>query len=225
MSTEAARPLELWLVRHGETTWNAEGRWQGQADAPLSERGREQARQLAHRLSGERFDAVYTSDLGRALETAEIVAAKLEGKPAVHPEPRLRETHVGEFSGLTQVEVKARGLWRPTFDYHDRYPGGESRAELTERLGLALASLAAAHPGGRVLAVSHGGAIRAALGFALGEPQAAVLAHFGGVENTAITRFALRTDGRGRLLAYNDAAHLEAGFAVREHRLEAEFLP
>jgi phosphoribosylformylglycinamidine cyclo-ligase len=141
MNAPEARPLELWLVRHGETTWNAEGRWQGQADAPLTERGREQARRLARRLAGQRFDAVYASDLGRALETAEVVAAELEGRPpASTPSPGCARPHVGAFSGLTRFEVEERGLWRPRSRLPRALPrrrvaGGAHRADRGRPLG------------------------------------------------------------------------------------------
>ena len=94
--------LELWLVRHGETTWNALGRWQGHANAPLSEAGMLQAHRLAARLGDQRFDAVISSDLSRASDTAKIVAAKLEGAPNVLLEPLWREIDVGDLSGIKQ---------------------------------------------------------------------------------------------------------------------------
>src|SRR5580765_6857553 len=96
----------LVLVRHAESTWNAEGRWQGHADPPLSDAGRAQAEALAEDLAGERFDAVYTSDLARAAQTAEIIARRF-GLPAVS-DPALREVDVGSWSGLTREEVAAR---------------------------------------------------------------------------------------------------------------------
>src|SRR5439155_24499614 len=97
---------ELLLVRHGETDWNREGRWQGQADTPLNDVGRAQARELADALAGERLEAIYASDLRRAYETAEIVGARL-GLP-VTSEPALRETDVGSWSGLAHDELEGR---------------------------------------------------------------------------------------------------------------------
>src|SRR5215467_14607337 len=92
----------LLLVRHGETDWNADGRLQGQTDRPLSDFGRRQARQLAEELDGEQFEAIYSSDLARARETAEIVSER-RGL-AVRLDPDLREKDWGNWEGLTAVE-------------------------------------------------------------------------------------------------------------------------
>ena len=91
------------LARHGETDWNRERRFQGHADPPLNETGREQARTLAAELAGEELDAVYTSDLARANETAKIIASRL-GVPVV-VDAELREIDVGEWQGLTWPEA------------------------------------------------------------------------------------------------------------------------
>src|SRR3712207_2534231 len=98
----------LVFVRHGETDWNRVGRWQGHADIPLSTAGREQAAALAARFlrEGRRFDHVYASDLGRAFETAQIIASTL--KLPVHPLIELREMHIGAWSGLTSEEIRTR---------------------------------------------------------------------------------------------------------------------
>src|SRR5213078_2372373 len=92
----------LLLVRHGETDWNAAGRLQGHTDRPLSDYGREQARRLADELSSEGVDAIYTSDLARARETAEIVAERLHLPVVLDPD--LREKNWGTWEGLTSVE-------------------------------------------------------------------------------------------------------------------------
>jgi broad specificity phosphatase PhoE len=148
----------LLLVRHGETDWNADGRLQGQTDRPLSEYGRGQARQLAEDLEGEGLDAIYSSDLSRARETAEIVGERL-GLP-VELEPDLREKDWGTWEGLTAVE-------RDRIEFV-----GESTQAHQERMLRALRRIAERHPGeGRVLVVTHGGSMRrvqtAALGLAL----------------------------------------------------------
>jgi broad specificity phosphatase PhoE len=140
------------LARHGETDWNREGRWQGWADPPLNDTGRAQARALAEQLRGTPFDAVYTSDLGRAHETAEIVAAP-HGVPVV-ADPGLREIDVGSWSGLTRAEIDER------FPGADR-PDGESREQHLDRVLHAVERIARGHPEGRILLVSHGGTIRA----------------------------------------------------------------
>src|SRR5204862_6778501 len=99
------RVTTLILARHGETDWNRDGRFQGHADPPLNDRGREQARALASELAGDVLDAVYTSDLLRAHETAQIVAATKGLSVVVDPD--LRERDVGEWSGLTLPEIEA----------------------------------------------------------------------------------------------------------------------
>ena len=121
------------LARHGQTDWNRERRWQGLADPPLNEVGREQARALARSLDGVAIDAVYASDLRRATETAEIVAARLE--LPVQTDPGLREIDVGEWSGLTTAEIEGR--FPEAFAHHnaggDGWEHGETHAEMSER--------------------------------------------------------------------------------------------
>ncbi|HET8752252.1 MAG TPA: histidine phosphatase family protein [Gaiellaceae bacterium] len=148
----------LLLVRHGETDWNADGRLQGQTDRPLSDFGRRQARKLAEELADERLEAIYSSDLIRARETAEIVGERL-GLPVVL-DAELREKDWGTWEGLTAVE-------RDRVEFI-----GESTEEHQERILQALRRIAERHPGNRdVLVVTHGGSMRrvqtAALGMAL----------------------------------------------------------
>jgi broad specificity phosphatase PhoE len=139
------------LARHGETDWNREGRWQGWADPPLNETGRAQARALAAELRGTPFDAAYSSDLRRAAETAEIVAAP-HNVPVVL-DPDLREIDIGSWSGLTRAEIVER--------FPDgRRPDGETHTEQATRVRAAVTRIARVHPGGRVLVVGHGGTIR-----------------------------------------------------------------
>ena len=140
------------LARHGETEWNRIGRYQGWADPPLNETGHVQARTLAEQLRSMPFDAVYSSDLRRARETAEIVAGP-HGVPVI-VDPGLREVNVGAWSGLTRAEVERR------FPGGER-PGGETREQHAERVLAAAERIARAHPGQRILLVSHGGTMRA----------------------------------------------------------------
>lgn len=152
---------ELLIVRHGETTWNAELRFQGHADQPLNETGRAQARALADELSDVRADAIYSSDLVRARETAEILSRRLGLPVTVLHE--LREIDVGDWEGLTREEIEARFpeaylAWRSG---KTGWSGGESYDELTARVVPALERIALAHPNGRVVVVGHGGTIRA----------------------------------------------------------------
>src|SRR5262249_13958642 len=139
-----------------ETDWNLQHRWQGHTDTPLNDTGREQAQALATELAGEPIDAVFSSDLIRAHETARMVA-----------DPRgldvtavgdLRERSFGSLEGLTTDEIQTRypGLELPWSD-------GETREEMAERVLAALQRIAETHPDDRVLVVSHGGPMRAVL--------------------------------------------------------------
>lgn len=148
----------LLLVRHGETDWNADGRLQGQTDRALSDFGRRQAQQLAAELEGEDLDAIYSSDLARARETAEIVGERLA--LTVVLDPGLREKDWGTWEGLTAAE-------RDRVEFV-----GESTRAHQERTLDALRRVSERHPGqSHVLVVTHGGSIRrvqtAALGMAL----------------------------------------------------------
>lgn len=144
---------QLLLVRHGETDWNRELRVQGHADPSLNETGRRQARALAERLAGVRVDAIYSSDLARARETAEILAASFDAP--VRFDAALREVDTGNWTGLTRDEILESF---PDAHRHD----GETREQLAERVVAAIDHMRAAHPGGHVLVVTHGGPVRAA---------------------------------------------------------------
>jgi 2,3-bisphosphoglycerate-dependent phosphoglycerate mutase len=159
---------ELLLVRHGETDWNREHRFQGQADPPLNDAGREQARELADRLSGEDIAAIYTSDLLRARETAEILAAALNADVVALRE--LREIDVGSWQGLTWPEIEERlpdGAARWHQDGHG-WDSGETYEQLGARIVAALGEIASNHPRQRVLVVAHGGTVRATRAFVEG---------------------------------------------------------
>lgn len=155
------------LVRHGETTWNREGRWQGHADPDLTGVGREQARRLAEILAAEHvphpWTRVYTSDLLRARATASGIAEALGLRLAV--DARLRELDVGHWSGLTRAEIAA--LDETTLRAFEsgepdvRPGGGETRIEIRERSHAFVCELAQRHAGERVLVVTHLGVIRA----------------------------------------------------------------
>jgi broad specificity phosphatase PhoE len=156
------------IARHGESDWNRERRWQGHADRPLTERGREQARALAARLAHIELDAVYSSDLRRARDTAGVVAESQGLDLQIVPE--LREVDVGSWSGLTRPEAEERfpeGYAR----WSSGFPGwenGETYEAMTQRVLERVHRIAAAHDGERLLVVSHGGPIRAIHAAALG---------------------------------------------------------
>ncbi len=151
----------LLVARHGEADWNAERRWLGQADRPLTERGREQARELGRRLAGVAIDAAYASDLSRAVETARIA---LSGRGIdVTADPALRERFLGAWEGLRDDEIPARfpQEWaRLRSGTGPGAPDAESFASVAERVLAAVRRIAAAHPGGTVLVVSHSRPVR-----------------------------------------------------------------
>jgi broad specificity phosphatase PhoE len=156
------------LARHGESDWNRTERWQGWTDRPLTPRGREQARGLAARLEEAELDAVYSSDLQRARETAEIVAQSKH--LTVETTPDLREVDVGSWSGLTRAEAEARfpALYARWLKGAEGWDDGESYEQMSERVVRAILRIAREHDGQRVLVVAHGGSIRAVHAAALG---------------------------------------------------------
>jgi 2,3-bisphosphoglycerate-dependent phosphoglycerate mutase len=151
----------LILARHGETDWNRDGIWQGHGDPPLNAVGREQAAALAESLRETALSALYSSDLRRALETAEIVSET--AALSVVARPGLREIDVGSWTGLTLAEIAER---YPDMDYHD----GESREAFDVRVRATLAEIGRAHDGQAVLVVTHGGVVRSLQRALLGEP-------------------------------------------------------
>jgi probable phosphoglycerate mutase len=150
------------LLRHGESEWNAEGRWQGWADPPLSLRGRQQAVEAGRRLRREGFEAIVASDLFRARHTAELVAGALGLPGRIPTDAGLREYDLGAWSGLTRAQIEAEwpdelADWR--HGRVDSAPGGEARAAFADRLAAAVARVATDFPDRTVLVISHGGAI------------------------------------------------------------------
>ena len=154
--------IPLLLLRHGQTTWNAERRWQGWADAPLSELGERQAADAAAHLVGFGFTRVAASDLGRAQRTAAILAATLDLEEEVVVDPRFKERDVGPFSGrLTEDLIHE---YPDAFDPVTRralhVPDSEPDDVVLARVTEALVALVARFPDDRLLVVSHGGVIR-----------------------------------------------------------------
>lgn len=161
--------LHLMLVRHGETEWNAQRRYLGQTDIPLSALGRRQANLIAERLAAQEIDAVYASDLKRALQTAQVIAEKsgLE----VTPEPRLRELKFGVLEGLTFDEAQEQypemmAAWLEDFN---RPPEGAETIEIFfARIVSLLDELKQKHEEQVVLLVAHGGPLSEILRVVLG---------------------------------------------------------
>lgn len=194
--------MKLTLVRHGESIWNATGTWQGQSDVPLSARGRLEARAVADRLFDARFDHRVASDLSRAWETAQAIGGALVA------EPRLREIDVGAWAGMQRDEVaerfpdevRALRTGEPV-----RIGGGESVDGFEARIDAVVDELASSHGGRDVLAVTHGGVVRALTMRVLGVRGR--MSPLVGVANTSLTE--VRFESAPRLAVYNDAAHLE----------------
>lgn len=198
----------LCLVRHGETAWNAERRIQGQLDVPLSTAGHVQARAAANALAQEPFCAVYSSDLARALHTAEA-AAHLLGLP-VRRNVALRERHYGVLQTLTYAEFERR---HPRA--HARFlareeafvlpGGGESLRQFAGRVHACVDEIVAAHPGGQVLVFTHGGVLDILHRRASGRPLAAPRDFE--IPNTALNWLEV-DQGNWRLLSWADRSHL-----------------
>jgi probable phosphoglycerate mutase len=199
------------LIRHGETDWNLSGRWQGHTDIPLNALGRAQAQRLAQRMrsEGARFDAIYSSDLLRAWETAQALGEALGMAP--QPLPALREIDVGAWSGLSRQEVLARDADRmarlESGEDVRRGGTGERWSEVYERVVGVVESLAADYPQGRLVLVTHGGPVRALLLHAARDKHNALprRMHIG---NTSISTLS-GVPGAWELGAINDMRHLE----------------
>lgn len=147
----------LWLIRHGQTEWNSEGRWQGQANIPLDETGRQQARALGEDLRGQDFDAVFSSDLQRAYDTAAAFAEVSGNKILVDSD--LREICIGEWEGLRIEEILKRfpDEWQA---YHQDAnwrspPGGETLLDLARRLSHVVNNIFGKYRDGQVALVAH----------------------------------------------------------------------
>ena len=189
------RPVTtLLLVRHGETDWNRDGRWQGHSDTHLNDLGREQAARVAGELDG--VDVVYSSDLARARETAEVVAERL-GLP-VRLDERLRERSFGAWEGKTAPEIEAEFP-----DAHARWLAGEGPgsddaepfADFGARVRSFLDDVLVRHPDETVLVVSHGGSIRVIHALAQGLDYVRDHRSIPSVPNCTVARYATR-DGK-----------------------------
>ncbi|HYB12258.1 MAG TPA: histidine phosphatase family protein [Myxococcota bacterium] len=152
----------MWIARHAESTWNAEGRWQGQADPPLSRRGQHQAKALAEHLTARGVHRLVASDLERAAQTARVAGLRLGVAPRL--EPRLRERDVGTWSGCTHAEIARRfsdELARlRAGDPELRPGGGESFRELEARVRAVFAEIAAWPDAEEIAVITHLGVIR-----------------------------------------------------------------
>lgn len=198
---------QLVLIRHGETEWNRDRRIQGHTDIGLSEIGHEQARRLSARLAREPIQAVYSSDLARARETAEPLAAALA--LPLRTTPLFREVGFGVWEGLTVTEVEAGwpneyAAWRSD-SVRYRPPDGERIEELQCRSLAGVTEILAAHPGETVAIVGHGGSVKSILCGLMGFPMS--LWRRLRMDNTAVSRILFGPLGP-TLTLYNDTCHL-----------------
>jgi len=204
------RMTRVLLIRHGETPWNRDRRWQGHADVPLNTAGVAQAARLAAHLKNELAPvaAVYSSDLRRASDTARTLAQALAAELVV--DPAWREIEVGRWTGLSRDEIKERFAdeWTRIAEGEDLpRGGGETFAAFSQRIVAALDVLCGRHADQTVAVVTHGGAIRAALLHVLGLPWSR-LREISAIGNTALSE--LLWDGVSWTVGRrNCAPHLE----------------
>jgi probable phosphoglycerate mutase len=199
---------ELLIVRHGETQANLDGRWQGHGDSPLTERGTAQAQAIARRLRACSFDALYSSDLGRAHQTAQVIAERTGH--AILLDPCLRERHLGIFQGLTKAGIAARypEEWHAYRIEGPDYviPGGESARQCFQRAIARLEAIAHSHPGQSVVVVTHGGVLnglfRHALRLSLIQPRRFQ------IQNASLNVFWFER-GDWTLVTWGDISHLD----------------
>jgi 2,3-bisphosphoglycerate-dependent phosphoglycerate mutase len=198
---------ELILIRHGETDWNRELRFQGQVDVPLNAVGHEQARRLAQRLAGEKVHQLYQSDLTRTVQTAQPVASEL-ALPGIS-DATLREQAFGRVDGMRVDDIKLQypEAWEGwlRFDADYAMPEGETTRQFHARVMDAVRRLAVAHPGQTLLVVTHGGVLdmiyRTARALGLNGPRQS------DIPNAGVNRVRLQGD-RIDILDWADVRHL-----------------
>lgn len=199
----------IYLVRHGETVWNAVGKFQGHTDVPLSEIGRDQTKKLAARLSNEKILAFYSSDLSRAKETAQILAEP-HGLPVDYI-PDLREINFGRWEGLTIKEISetygdiTTKWWASPLS--TTIPDGENLQDVVVRCERALSRIIEKHEGDNVVIAAHGGVIRVIIGLALGLD----LNYYWKLrlDNVALSIIEYHTPDKAILELFNDTCHIK----------------
>ena len=204
------------IIRHGQTQWNADGRFMGQADIPLDEVGERQAEAVARRLAGERPAAIYASDLQRAWHTAQAIQAEIarsaapEPAPSLIPENRLREMKFGDWQGLTYPEIQLRfpetsAAWETNM-LENAPSGGETLLQLAERVQQAYDEIHRLHQDQTVILVAHGGTLQILLCLAL-EIGIEKFWQFN-LHNTSLSELII-VEGGVILGLFNDTCHLE----------------
>ena len=201
--------MKLLLVRHGQTDWNIARRFQGQSDIPLNKVGQKQAMTLANRLSKQPIDAIYSSDLQRAMETSKVITQMSVCKPELRSDPRLREINFGDWEGLTYNEIKEKYhdvlVARENDVYKNAPTNGETLEQLTIRVQSMIDELYAKHKDQTVLVVAHGGVLQILLCLALKlNPTMYWQFH---LSTASLSEIAFYPDG-AMLNLLNDTSHL-----------------
>ena len=200
---------EFTLIRHGQTADNVAGILQGHRDTPLDDMGRRQAQSAAERLRGSHFDAIFSSDLRRAFETAEIIGKAVGVTPV--PTRELREWYLGELEGQY-----SKDLWVKYFDIMECFnvdsgdlpvPGGESHGAFERRIAQCLDDLADQWIGKSIIIVTHAGSMRAVFKHIVGAVAPGNMLPI--CSNVSYSSFFRYADGRWRLRCWNDISHLE----------------
>ena len=200
---------EIIIIRHGETEWNQTGRFQGHSDVPLSETGRAQAEALGRNLALDHVDAIYASDLIRAMETAAPLAARFS--LTVTPDPLLRELNFGAWEGRSFSDVNAENPNAMKQFYNDPeyadIPNSEPFPDFQKRVAGRVREIAAEQRGKRVVIVSHGASIRILLTDILAMPIRSIW-HISQL-NTAVNKIRFEDDGFAVVTLMNDTSHLQ----------------
>ena len=204
--------LRLWLVRHGESTWNAIGRVQGWADPPLSELGIWQAERVAQRLAKVELTAIYTSTLQRAFQTAQIIADRIGVTPV--PDPRLREHGMGEATGMIWGREAFFSRWSFLTEIANQgkpirthIPGAEPLDTFMDRVNRSIYAIRQAHSEGDVAVVAHGGVFRHYLADLLDASLGVAEFSFG---NVSLSQVEFTEENFAKIRFVNDCCHLFA---------------
>lgn len=198
---------DIYLVRHAQSEWNAVGRWQGQADPPLTAHGRQQARELAERFPKAHLTHLFTSDLQRARDTAAPLAQRFGLEPVVDRD--LRELDVGSWSGKTREQIRAEDARALDLFFQGRegWEGGETYQQHEARASAVAGRCAGMDDDARVVLVTHGGTLRAIV-LALLQIDPDLRWRFSGIGHTSITHVSRGVHGY-RLIAYNSVLEIE----------------
>jgi alpha-ribazole phosphatase len=201
----------LLIVRHGQTAWNADGRFMGQLDVPLDETGRAQALAVAKRLADERPATIYSSDLVRARDTAIAIQEAIAPRPELKLDPRLREMNFGDWQGQTYAEIQRQDPQTLARWESERFsmapPNGETLSNFVARIRAAYQDISAAHPEHTVIVAAHGGSLQVLIVLALGLPPEA----FQKMRLSNASLSDLRIYDTGAILyLLNDTSHLSA---------------